>query len=109
MTADVYVAYATPTPTPIPTNKEMILEVEINEVDATNNDIVVSKGDWVRVRASIFDWYDEENKIMESLMVDKITCQIKNRKGKIEVYKELQNSYEGNFCLKKPNEGDSPS
>ena len=105
MTADVYVAYATPTPTPIPTNKEMILEVEINEVDATNNDIVVSKGDWVRVRASTFDWYDEENKIMESLMVDKITCQIKNRKGKEKYYKELQNSYEGNFALKAKRRG----
>ena len=53
MTAVVYsIVYPTPTPsssptpTPVP-DKEMILEVEINEVDATNNDIVVSKGDWV--------------------------------------------------------------
>ena len=109
MTAVVYsIVYPTPTPSPTPTpvpDKEMILEVEINEVDATNNDIVVSKGDWVRVRASTFDWYDEENKIMESLMVDKITCQIKNRKGKEKYYKELQNSYEGNFALKAKRRG----
>ena len=111
MTAVVYsIVYPTPTPSPTPTptpvpDKEMILEVEINEVDATNNDIVVSKGDWVRVRASTFDWYDEENKIMESLMVDKITCQIKNRKGKEKYYKELQNSYEGNFALKSQTKG----
>lgn len=84
-------------------HKEMILSVTINEIKATDDIIVVSKGDWVRVEASVFGWYDEE--LMESLRADKITCQVKRQNGKVKYSEEKQNSYEGNFAFKPKKKG----
>lgn len=108
MTVDIDApTYAIPTPSPIPTpvqEKEMILEVSINEVKVADNDIVViSKGDWVRVAVSIFGWYDEE--LMEDLQADKITCQIKNARGKTKYYKEQENSSGSSFAFKAKRRG----
>jgi len=87
----------TPSPTPTPTPKEMTLLVSINGVDASNNNIVVTRGSRVTisVRAEIFDGF-----FWEDLQADKITCQIKNPRGKVKFSEERENTYEGSFSYK---------
>jgi len=90
--------YSVPTPIPTPINKEMTVVVTINGVDAINNDnIVVTRGSRVaiKVRAEIFDGF-----FWEDLELDKITCEIKNPRGKVKLSEERENTYEGVFRYK---------
>ena len=75
----------------------MTLLVSINGVDASNNNIVVTRGSRVTisVRAEIFDGF-----FWEDLQADKITCQIKNPRGKVKFSEERENTYEGSFSYK---------
>jgi len=91
--------YSAPTPTPTPTPEEMTLFVSVNGVDAiTNDNIVVGRGDRVTITVRAEVPYFEG--IMEDLQADKITCQIKNSRGKVKLSEEQENTYEGSFSYK---------